>query len=71
MHLQSLKHKKSMAQAIDKQMEADIESDLGVCKTCLCKITTYWNVQQTHQYEVCSNDEAHHKRCIDYIKDED
>lgn len=73
MKLKSLnsKRKPSISQAIDKQMEEDIKLDENICPVCNSKLTTYWNVQQTHKYEVCTNDESHHKRTVDYVKDDD
>lgn len=71
MHLKQIKHKRSMAESIDIQMADDIRRDASVCPTCGSELTTYWNDHQTHKYEVCINDEIHHKKLVDFVKDDD
>ena len=48
-----------------------VQLDLGLCPVCGEKLVDNWNKQKTHKYEECPVSPPHHRKLIDYVKDED
>ena len=54
-----------------RQLKIDALLKGGICPVCASYLKSEWNKFHTHKYEFCPMSESHHKKLIDYVKDED
>lgn len=54
-----------------RQQAIKTRIDAGFCPVCGTTLKNEWNKFHTHKYQFCPTSESHHRKLIDYVKDED